>query len=513
MADKYENSEKERNCGLQFTQIDDEIWEKLKEYMGDGLSLENGRDILALCGTYMLLIFPRLAMAAINSDMKDSLGFTNEDITVLVTVQGLSYATGKLFNGIIIDRMDARYALWAFMTLSMLSTFGWSFANTKTQMYPFIFVNFYCQAGTWPSMAKMIYNWFDANAYGQAFSFLSMSSKFGSFFTLIALGGVVSATDWRWSLRVASFVIGAGLLFSLVMMRNRPAAPKCPGHRQMTGKDPGVGVFALIKVIYKSARFWLCLATIATMTVLTAMEGFMPLLLTDIFRPCLDTKVDNICDSTFDSGAAAIVGSLAPLGLIMSLIFGQVYLSDAKPTKEAKASVTFLIGETVVMIIFSIWVTMAESGSRPKEDPWVWVGFLMIFIFLYGFCIGYPYYIPVSVYSVKVGGQNSATLSALIDLGGYSMSTIYLIVGRSLSQMDGVSITAASTWRFNMFVITITAMLSTLAMFGFQNYNLRAMMSENLQRAVDSILASADKVEMTEKSKSIEKSKQNTISL
>jgi len=511
MADKNENTEKERNCGFQFTQVDDEIWKKLKEYMGDDLTVENAWDIMALCGTYMLLIFPRVAMSAISSDMKDGLGFTNEDISELLMVQQIAYATGKLFNGVIIDRMDARYALWAFMTLSMGATFGWSFANTKLQMYPFLIVNFYCQSGTWPSMAKMIYNWFDANAYGRSFSFLSMSSKFGSFITLIALGGVVSVSDWRWTLRVASFVIGGGLLYSLVMMRNRPAVPKRPDHRKMTSKDPGNGVFALIKVIYKSARFWLCLASLATMTVLAGMEGFIPLLVTDVFRPCLDTTdVDDICESTFNSGEAAYVGALVPLGLIVSLIVGQVYLSDAHPTTEAKASVRFLMGATVMMIIFSIWVTMAESGSRPKEDPWNWVGFLMVFIFIYGFCIGYPYYIPPAVYSVKVGGQNSATLNALLDLGGFSLAAIYVLVGTRLSQMDGVSITAASTWRYNMYVVTITAVLSTMAMYGFQNYNLRAMMSRNLQQSVDSFLST---VELIEKPKSSKKKTGKSIAI
>jgi len=295
------------------------------------------------------------------------------------------------------------------------------------------------------------------------------------------------------------------------MMRNRPAVPKRPDHRKMTSKDPGNGVFELIKVIYKSARFWLCLAALSTMTILSGMEGFIPLLITDIFRPCLDTDAkNNICKSTFNSGEAAYVGALVPLGLIVSLIVGQVYLSDAHPTTEAKASVRFLMGATVMMIIFSIWTTMAESGSRPKENPWNWVGFLMLFIFIYGFCIGYPYYIPPAVYSVKVGGQNSATLNSLLDLGGFSLSTVYVLVGTSLSQMDGVSITAASTWRFNMYVVTIIAALSTMAMFGFQNFNLRAMMSSNLQQSVDSFL---NTVEMVEEPKSTEKRKAKRISL
>jgi len=498
MASDDKTLEKERNCGFQFTEVDDMIYEKLSKYMGSALTMGNKDDrlaIITLCVSYILLIFPRAAFSPITSNLKDELAWDNADITELLIVKGVSYAIGKVFNGVIIDMMDARYALWVFLTVSMIATFGWSFANSKVQMYPFMFCNMYAQSATWPCMAKMIYSWFDPNAYGQAFSYLSMSSKIGSFCTLLILGSIVSATDWRWTLRVASFAIALSLIFSLVMMRNRPAPPMRADHRKMTSKDEGNGIRALIKVIYKSARFYLCLATLATMTVLAGMESLMPLLLTDVFRPCTDTdtEIDDICDSAFNSGHAAIIAALIPLGLIMSLIFGQIYLEGNHPIKAARACVIFLIAATIIMVIFSIWTTMVETGSEP--DPWSWVGFLIIFIFLWGFCIGYPYYIPVSVYTVSVGGTNAATLSTILDLGGFTLLTAFSYSASSLSQMDGVSVTARSTWRFLLWVVTIIAGLSSVAMFWFQNYNLKAMTSQALQNAVDSFLASAMEVE------------------
>jgi sugar phosphate permease len=490
MASEGETPGKKRNCGFQFTEVDDQIYERLSKYMGDPLQRKNTLAVLTLCVTYVLLIFPRVAFSAISSNLKDDLGFGNNDVSDVLIVQGVSYAIGKVFNGVIIDMVDARYTLWAFLVLSIAASFGWSFAKSKTAMYPFIFVNMYAQAGTWPCMTKMIYTWFDANAYGQVFSFLALSSKFGSFCTLLILGGVVSATDWRWTLRVASSACALGLIYSLVMMRNRPAPPIRKDHRKMTSKDEGRGLVKLIKVIYKSARFWLCLATISTMTVLAGMESLIPLLLTDVFRPCTDTSDDagDVCDSTFNSGHAAIVAALVPLGLILSLIFGQIYLDGKHPVNAAKASVILLVAATVMLVIFSIWTTMVESGSRPKEDPWNWVGFLMVFIFLYGCCIGYPYYIPVSVYSVNVGGANAATLSTILDLGGFALLTAFSQFGTSLSEMDGVSTTATSTWRYNLYLVTFIGVLSCLAMFGFQNYNLRTMKSKALQEAVDSFL-------------------------
>merc|ERR1719510_2136452 len=115
--------------------------------------------------------------------------------------------------------MDARDVLYFFMVVSALACLAWSFMNTVETMFPFIFVNMYCQAGMWPGMAKLIYNWFDANAYSEMFIYLSISSKFGSFWCFMVLGRVVSATNWRWTLCVASFVQVLGLLYAVLMMK------------------------------------------------------------------------------------------------------------------------------------------------------------------------------------------------------------------------------------------------------------------------------------------------------
>lgn len=489
MANK--NAQKQVNsrcCSFKsLPELDDEVVSGMSEYMGSKLKVKENKEdfhaVLALCGSYVLIIFPRAAFAAIQSNMKDELGFTNNDISTLLVASASSYVLGKAFNGMIVDCLDARYVLFFFMTMSTLASFGWSFMDTKESMYPWIFVNMYCQAGTWPCMAKLIYNWFDANAYNQIFSYLSISSKLGSFFTLLVLGAVVSASDWRWTLRVASFVLALGIVYAVIMMSKRSAPPEREDHRPMTGKDEGRGCGALCKVISKSARFWFSLVAISMMTVLAGMENYMALWLTDVFRPCTDTEGD-MCESLFDSGHAAIISSLLPLGLILSLIYGQMFLVDVDPKKEAKVNLQFLIMATIIAVIFSVWSTMVESGARPKETPWDWIGVLSIFILLFGFFIGYPYYIPIAVYSVKVGGMNSATLSAILDLGGFVVLTLFAYFGTALSESEGVSETAQSTWKYNLYCVVIVAILAVTSMFGFQYYNLKSYKSPALRQSV-----------------------------
>jgi len=451
-----------------FKQPSNELVDQLKVYGGDPFSFAQHRnEILSICGSYVCIIFPRMTLSAAQSNIKDDLGLGNSGVARLLVLSAVAYATGKAFNGMIVDSMDARYVLYIFMSVSALACFGWSFMDTVETMFPWIFVNMYCQAGTWPSMAKLIYNWFDPNAYSETFIYLSISSKVGSAFSLIVLGAVVSATNWRWTLRVASFVQGLGLVYGVLMMK-KPAPPERNNHRPYTEKEEGKGVIPLCKVIHSSSTFWLALASICMMTIMSGMENYMTLWLTDVFRPCTDTEGD-ACSSLFDSGHASIILSLMPVGLVFSLIYG-LYLEKVKdPYKEAKISVMFLAAATCIIVIFSIWTTMVESGSRPKENPWSWVGGISAFVLLYGFFIGYPYYIPIAVYAVKIGGMNSATLSAFLDLGGFLMVTIIATFAlSSLSEYDGVSQEAMSTWRFNMYLNVLIGLLATIAMFGFQ---------------------------------------------
>lgn len=123
----------------------------------------------------------------------------------------------------------------------------------------------------------------------------------------------------------------------------------------------------------------------------------------------------------------------------------------------------------------SFWTKEVESGERPKDNPGSWIGMILVFIFLYGFFLGYPFYIPVSVYAVRVGGANAATLTTIIDLAGLVASSAFAYFGVFLSEIGGVSETTLSTWRYVFYCSCIIAAVTTIAMCGFQYFNLKAI--------------------------------------
>jgi len=434
--------------------------------------------IISITVTYVLLSFPRAAFGVASSDMKDELGLDNGDIATLLMIQVMAYGFGKACNGMIIDCMDSRYALWFFMTVSMIACFGLSFVSDSVSMYPYLAVNMYSHSATWPSMAKLIYNWVDEDSYDRGFSFLAISSRVGTFLSLLVLGFVIWVSDWRWALRAASIVIGLGIVFSTVMMIDR-AAPPIKEEHKATSKEMGkVGCCGIWSRIRTDARFWLVLVGISTMSVMVGISAVMPLWLTDVFRPCTDTENGN-CNSLFESGHAAIVTSLVPLGVICSLIYGLFYIKDVGSikgaTKQATRTVVFLIVATVLVVMFAVWTTLVEAGERPKQDPGNWIGGLAVFFFIFGFLMGYPYYIPPSVYAIKKGEGNAATLTAILDLGGLILVTGFLYFGTSWSEADGVSETALTTWRYPFYLFTIIAVIATVTMSGYLYLNLNVI--------------------------------------
>jgi len=434
--------------------------------------------IILITVTYVLLIFPRAAFASVSSDMKDRLGLDNGDIASLLMVEVLAYTLGKACNGMIIDSMDSRYSLWFFMIVSMMACFGWSFVSDMSSMYPLMAANMYSQSAMWPSMAKLIYNWIDVDAYSYGFSFLAISARVGSFLTLLVLGFVIWVSDWRWALRAASVAIGLGVVFSVVMMRGR-AAPPIREEDQATKKETHKGgCCELWSRIRTDARFWLVLLGTSTMSVMVNITSIMPIWLTDVFRPCTDTETGN-CNSLLESGHASIVSSLVPLGLICSLIYGLFYIKDVSSlkgaTKQATITVIFLIIATLLVVVFASWSTLVESGERPKQDPGNWIGGLAVFFFIFGFLVGYPYYIPPSVYAIKTGEGNAATLTAILDLGGLILGTAFVYFGNSLSEAEGVSETALTTWRYAFYCLTIVAFIATVTMSGYLYHSLNVI--------------------------------------
>jgi len=246
-------------------------------------------------------------------------------------------------------------------------------------------------------------------------------------------------------------------------------------------KEEKTGCCYLCSKIYSSARFWLMLIALSTMSVMVGVSSIIPIWLTEVFRPCTDTESEN-CNSILDSGHALMVASLQPLGVFCSLIYGMVYINKFTQKKKAKIMVLFLSTATLIVVACAVWTIALESGERPKDDPGKWVGGIAVFFFIHGFLVGYPYYIPAGVYAVEVGGSNCATLTAILNFGGLVLVGVLAYFGTNLSEAEGVSETAQYTWRYALYLLILIGIVSTVSMSGFEYLSLPAIEEENIPR-------------------------------
>ena len=78
-----------------------------------------------------------------------------------------------------------------------------------------------------------------------------------------------------------------------------------------------------------------------------------------------------------------------------------------------KGSNDLVLSGTDISLLFR-WVLEDKGPDNiNQEAASFFVGF---FLFLLGLFAGYPYYIPPAVFSVKFGGPDSGTVSALLDV-------------------------------------------------------------------------------------------------
>jgi sugar phosphate permease len=81
-------------------------------------------------------------------------------------------------------------------------------------------------------------------------------------------------------------------------------------------------------------------------------------------------------------------------------------------------------------------------------------------IFVFGFAISPPYYIPMSVFSISFGGRHCGLLVGLIDALAYFGAMIFDFVGGAVANKEG-------GWQDFLLILMVTSILATIIMTTF----------------------------------------------
>ncbi len=147
----------------------------------------------------------------------------------------IGYALGQLINGQIVERFGAKRVLIAAIFGSVASSLFFSLipdahlfrigslGTLPSQLMIFWFINGYFQAGGWPACVKIVSRWFTTVQRGRVMGVVGTSYQIGSAVTLLGSGWLLSYVgNWRASFWVPSILFGLVGLFALWSIRSAP---------------------------------------------------------------------------------------------------------------------------------------------------------------------------------------------------------------------------------------------------------------------------------------------------
>lgn len=177
--------------------------------------------VSATCG-YALYYVCRLSMNIVRKPIVDDGVFTETQLGIIGSCLFFVYAVGKMANGFLADRCNAR----RFMATGLLLTAIVNLILGMTDIF-IVFallwgLNGWFQSMGAPAGVVSLNRWYDSKERGTYYGFWSASHNLGEAVTFITIALLVSFSGWRYGMLGAGIIglLGFGML--LLFMRDTP---------------------------------------------------------------------------------------------------------------------------------------------------------------------------------------------------------------------------------------------------------------------------------------------------
>jgi phosphoglycerate transporter family protein len=402
------------------------------------------RTMGAMIVGYALYYFVRknlsMAMPALESD----LGLTKTDLGLILTLFSVIYGVGKLVNGMIADRANARY----FMAIGLLGAavvnvfFG--FGASLAWFGACWLFNAYFQSMGWPPCARLLTHWYPKQRLGTWWGVWNMSHQLGGAGILVLGGYLVANHGWRSAFYVPAGLAVVGVVVMLTLLRDTPRSVGLPPVETL---EPGVGEEAvadeepelpfrriLFEQVLTNKLVWLMsLANFFVYVVRIGMLDWAPTYLVEAKGSSLQ-------------GAGWQVAGLEVAGILGSICAG-VISDRVFRGNRAPVNVAYMVG----LIVFVVLLWFIPAGHAWLDAAaLVGVGFLV-----------YGPQMLVSVAAADYASKKAAaTATGMTGLFGYLGSAVCGIgVGLVVDRWDWdggfVLFTAAAVGGLVLFVLAL----------------------------------------------------------
>jgi len=211
----------------------------------------------------VLLYVDRACISAAKGDISSDLGFSMTEFGWIMAVFTLGYALFQTPAGKLADSLGARGVIAGIVTIWSALTAVTGFAWSYTSMLVIRFLFGAGEAGAFPALSKVVYNWFPISERGIIQGINFSGSRIGAAFAMPLVAWMLAEIGWRHTFLVfGAFGILYGVLWFLIF-REKPEQGRLIGSDEVAyitknrqQSSPGAKKSLTFGTIMKSTTMW-----------------------------------------------------------------------------------------------------------------------------------------------------------------------------------------------------------------------------------------------------------------
>lgn len=220
------------------------------------------RTIIATMVGYALFYFVRKNFSLAMPGLEADLGISKTSLGIFLTLNGVVYGISRFVNGVLADRMNARWYMSIGLALCALSNFafgfgedvsywltgehdGTQFTNTMILFMGIMWVvNGMLQGTGFPPCARLLTHWIPPTELATKMSWWNTSHSIGAGLVVILCGyimgnmgaGAAHTGAWRWCFWLPAGISFVGAIALALLLRDTPTSVGLP---ELEGTESG----------------------------------------------------------------------------------------------------------------------------------------------------------------------------------------------------------------------------------------------------------------------------------